>query len=205
MARYRTVYMWLVAFVLWGGGSAWAQYHSRDITFSALFGYDVLDLGDALSDAQVDLPPRQVWGVGLEVTLTPRLGVEALGMMNPNDMDVGTVIVGYDFDHWYFLGATVVRLRPDGTFNPYLLVGGGLTVLRPQTGDSVSRPTVQVGAGFDVFGSSHWALRVDARVLTYRFRAADFSAQTRADTGLRPTFDRRLWQLVLVTGLRWKR
>jgi opacity protein-like surface antigen len=204
MIRFQRIGTLLLSLSLLGGSAAWAQYRGRDVSFSVFFGYDVLDLTDALSAAKMDLPPRQAWGVSLELTPLSRLGFEVSGFMNPNDMDVGTVIVGYDFNHWYWMGSAVVRLRPTGTFNPYLLVGGGLTVLRPQTGDSVSRPTLQVGAGFDIFASPHWALRVDGRLLTYRFRAADFSAQTLADTRMDPTFDRRLWQLVLSAGIRWK-
>ena len=179
-----------------------AQFEKNDLSFSLMFGSVFFDLTREYRDLWIDLPPRQVWTLGVEYTLVPRIGIEILAGFNPNDFDAPSY-VGYELDHWYLAGNVVLRLNPSGSFNPYLSVGPGITLMKPQNGGVVTEPTLQAGAGFDLFGSETWAVRVDARFFTYPFRSGDFDPIVLSDTGIDPNFDRRVWDFVLMAGIRW--
>lgn len=203
MARW--VRLGLMAWVFWTApATLWAQYGGRDLSLSAMFGAVFFDLSDQYrGPLKVDLPPRQVWGLSVEYTVVPRLGLEFYAGFNPNDFDTPAVI-GYGLDHWYLVGGLIYRFTPARTLNPYVTAGAGVTLMKPQTGGAATPLTLHFGVGTDVFGSPHWAVRVDARVFSYPFRTRDFDPVTLQDTGLDPSFDRRVWDFVIVAGVRWK-
>ncbi len=194
--------VWSIAWVLGIGlaPTAWAQFQGREVSASVFLGAVRYDLTGVYFDAGIDLPPRLIWGLGVGYTLTSRLSVEAVGVYNPDDMDTPTRI-GYGFNHIYGLAGLTLHLTSGRTFIPYLTGGGGLTVIVPETGDNVTRPVFYAGAGFDFFGSPHWTVRADARVVSYRYRGRDLDYRV---LGLDPTVNRQVFHLLLLAGLRWK-
>lgn len=147
-------------------GSMTMVAHAGEVTFSPMVGYHMFDseaFGPSFGQpnaANSDAKDRREGSVALGYRVNPNVGIEGrYGFTNMNSQDLTN-----KFNYRATTLDTYYRFNPNGTFQPYVLVGGGYSDVKVKTAEMSTNQTIANAAiGAFVKLTDNLALRGELR------------------------------------------
>lgn len=196
--------------------SAFAQIDTSRHFVTGTIDGQFFDFRNQLDDFGRAFNDRVSVGGRYQYNFNPRWGVEGNFLFGPGDTDLiggsrdlgDTPLAGevddfdlqrVDIDAYYYTGSVVYNFLDNGTWTPYVVVGGGLVTLDVRNGAGVeTRPVGTFGGGVVYAVRDRLGIRVDVR--DYIYEATDFEPDTLNTLGLPTGFSQTMNDLSVTFG-----